>query len=498
MTDAYRDADNGSQSLMGASFALLALTTVFFACFLVSKYYNGAAISQLMFWLIVFAYVFNVGNAIVNALSVILGDAGKHIDTLDRDTYITSGKIGKASDYLYIPSAIFPKLAMLAFYSQLFRGRRIYDWTVYGCAGLLVCTLLAGVLQTTLICRPFNAYWLGHGKCGDMMASYRWLSYPNILTDFAMLVLPLPALINLQVSSTVKAKIILTFLTGSLGIITAILRLVSFYTIPIFPDATYYLIQPAIYSVVEPSAYLICAIMPTLRHLAHRSGSTSPKNNNHNNNTSLHTTNSSSKGFTTTYHEHQTTSTPKSQRNVYLPHIFSPTSFLSRFSGTMSSSSSQHAKTPTAIRTPPPRSINEPDLELGKVGLSPRTRQATSNRTEVGTGSRPAGSQRRRTQGGNSGGWGNLFLPEDAIVCQTDIDMISEPLGGGSGGDWKEGFGGAVRVDEERESDSAGGRIGVGLDLDGEVDGDQVPLYGLAEDKVRTRKRKSVVAGSGI
>ena len=44
----------------------------------------------------------------------------------------------------------------------------------------------------------------------------------------------------------------------------------SFYRIPIFSDPTWYLIQPSIYSVVEPSAYLICAIMPTLRHLTRR------------------------------------------------------------------------------------------------------------------------------------------------------------------------------------------------------------------------------------
>jgi hypothetical protein len=46
--------------------------------------------------------------------------------------------------------------------------------------------------------------------------------------------------------------------------------MVSFHTVPIFSDVTWYLIEPAIYSGVEPSAYLICTIMPTLRHLTRR------------------------------------------------------------------------------------------------------------------------------------------------------------------------------------------------------------------------------------
>lgn len=46
--------------------------------------------------------------------------------------------------------------------------------------------------------------------------------------------------------------------------------MISFYRTPIFADPTWYLVVPSIYSVFEPSAYLLCAIMPTLRHLTRR------------------------------------------------------------------------------------------------------------------------------------------------------------------------------------------------------------------------------------
>ncbi|PVI05944.1 hypothetical protein DM02DRAFT_650242 [Periconia macrospinosa] len=518
MVDTYHDADNGSQSLIGVSFALLALTTVFFVCFLFSKYHNGTGISKLMLWLVVVAYIFNAGNAIDNALSAILGQAGKHNDTLDHDTNMASGKIGKAADFLYIFSAIFPKLAMLAFYSNVFPGR-IYGWTIYGCAGLLVFTLLAGVLQTTLICKPFSAYWDGNGTCGDMMASYRWLSYPNLITDFVMLVMPFPILLKLNVSKATKIRLVLTFVTGSLGIITAILRIVSFYTIPIFDDPTYYLIQPSIYSVVEPSAYLICAIMPQLA----RRRSQPPKPPKHT--AILHTSTASypdhqtpapttSRSRAKPGHENTNTTIPNTPTLYYRSYLFSPSKLLSRFSGTgtfMSSSSQQRKNDKT-------NGIDEPDLELGKVGLSPRARQAMSSRTEVGTGTAQKWSSRQsnRRRGAHSAPRAGeicrkeeAFLPSDAIVRKTDIALVSESVGSRIETVWGRDFGvEGVRGDAENgggdadgmlgrsvESDgSLEGKSGAGVGLDG--DGDEVPLNGSesAADKGRTRKRRSIVA----
>ena len=148
-------------------------------------------------------------------VSAIIGDAGHHAATLSPNTDIVSGKIGKAADYLYIPSAILPKLAMLSFYHQVFPNPK-YHWIIYSCAGILVATLVAGLLQTSLICRPFSAYWDGEGECGNIMATYQWLSWPNLFTDFVMLIMPFPILLSLQVSRGTKVKLLLTFVTGSL------------------------------------------------------------------------------------------------------------------------------------------------------------------------------------------------------------------------------------------------------------------------------------------
>lgn len=104
---------------------------------------------------------------------------------------------------------------MLSFYSQVFPGR-IYHYLIHGNAGLLIGTLVAGILQSTFICSPFSAYWTGNGACGDLIATYQWLSYPNLFTDLFMLLMPFPVLLRLQVDTATKMKLIATFVTGSL------------------------------------------------------------------------------------------------------------------------------------------------------------------------------------------------------------------------------------------------------------------------------------------
>jgi hypothetical protein len=120
----------------------------------------------------------NVVRCSQKIVSAILGDAGKHVSTLDHATNIVSGKIGKAADYLYVPSSVLPKLAMLSFFHQVFPGK-IYRYLIYANATLLVGTLAAGLLQTTFICRPFSAYWTGEGKCGDLLKSYVYFEIPE-------------------------------------------------------------------------------------------------------------------------------------------------------------------------------------------------------------------------------------------------------------------------------------------------------------------------------
>lgn len=113
----------------------------------------------------------------------------------------------------------FPKVSMLLLYLRVCIDRRvrIISWVVLALVlGHFVCY---GIIIYFAICRPFAFRWdktIPGGHCGNQEASYKYVSIPNIVTDLAILALPLSTLLRLQMSTVRKVGIVATFLAGSL------------------------------------------------------------------------------------------------------------------------------------------------------------------------------------------------------------------------------------------------------------------------------------------
>lgn len=100
--------------------------------------------------------------------------------------------------FLYWPSTSLPKLAILCLYLRIFTQRR-FRYAVYVIAVIMVLNWLIVYIVALLICKPIQYSWnkaIPDGHCGDLMSSYRWASFPNLITDIAMLILPLPLVWN--------------------------------------------------------------------------------------------------------------------------------------------------------------------------------------------------------------------------------------------------------------------------------------------------------------
>jgi hypothetical protein len=176
----------------------------------------------------------------------------------------------KAQEFVQQAAVLTPKLAILVLYSQIFTTRP-YRLALYvtACAAIATC---AGAFITSLaICQPFAFNWdksIHGGKCGDVLGFYKGICIPNLVTDFVILVLPMPALLKLKVNIIVKIGLIITFLTGSLGIITSIIRTVMFFRDErLTVDRTYTNVHLFIWTVIEPGAYFLAACMPSLKPL---------------------------------------------------------------------------------------------------------------------------------------------------------------------------------------------------------------------------------------
>ncbi|OQE08731.1 hypothetical protein PENFLA_c125G07680 [Penicillium flavigenum] len=257
------------------SIAFIVIDTIFMLVFYVSRYFNPKAVGVPMVVCNTLCYVFCMGSAVTGILMVKIGGVGCHVDAVPVTTFETWLQLSKVLEFTYTPAVMLAKLAALFLYYQVFEVPR-YRHIIAATGVILILQGLISVILAFSICRPFRYFWtqavdVNDGTCGDVMLFYKSYSIPSLVTDVVILVLPWPILLRLQMRTSEKIGLILTFLAASLGIITCALRFSVFFTVPLFSDPTWYASGgPMIYALVEPSIYMIASILPTTRHLYRR------------------------------------------------------------------------------------------------------------------------------------------------------------------------------------------------------------------------------------
>lgn len=126
-----------------------------------------------------------------------------------------------AAEFIYMLAITTPKLTILTLYLRIFSvgTSRILRYITWATIVIVVLQWLSvGIVVWASICQPFRFRWDKriNGHCADMLALYRYVSVPNILTDLVILVLPISTIRNLQVSRIKRVGIFLTFLIGGL------------------------------------------------------------------------------------------------------------------------------------------------------------------------------------------------------------------------------------------------------------------------------------------
>ncbi|KAF7510718.1 hypothetical protein GJ744_006084 [Endocarpon pusillum] len=233
--------------------------------------FNSASHGIETWCLIPATYVLCIGHCINGILFVKIGGAGQHLaywHLAEPHRITTYLKIQTAEEAIYIASVTFPKLAIILLYLKIFVDKwiRRLTWTV---GVIILLNGISGLIGIFAICRPFNFKWNKaiNGHCANIITTYRFVSMPNILTDVGILLLPISTLYKLQMSKPRKVGIFITFLAGGCGIVTAIIRLIKFFSNDLFSDPTYLCVSIMSWTIIEPGAYLICSILPHLRSL---------------------------------------------------------------------------------------------------------------------------------------------------------------------------------------------------------------------------------------
>lgn len=147
--------------------------------------------------------------------------AGRHVVVATKGEINTWLKGAFVEELVYYPSVSFPKLAILCLYLRIFTTR-FYRYSAHICAWIIISSIVVFIIVSLTACKPLAFKWNKtiQGHCIDQVASYRYVSLPNLITDLIILILPHPVIWHLHTGRIQKVALTITFLTGSMWVAT--------------------------------------------------------------------------------------------------------------------------------------------------------------------------------------------------------------------------------------------------------------------------------------
>ncbi|KAL8954576.1 MAG: hypothetical protein Q9183_007039 [Haloplaca sp. 2 TL-2023] len=152
---------------------------------------------------------------------------GIHIWDITLAKQVEYSKWGAASIVVYVPAVGLTKVAILLFYLRLNPEKR-FRMIVYAALALTLAYVIALSLTILFSCDPVQGYWdpFIESTCLDQQKLTLSNSILNVIFDFIVLLVPVPMLLKLQVSTRQKLVVGALF---SLGSITCIVSAVRIY-----------------------------------------------------------------------------------------------------------------------------------------------------------------------------------------------------------------------------------------------------------------------------
>ena len=95
------------------------------------------------------------------------------------------------------------------------------------------------VVTSAVTCVPIEAFWMAaKGTCINLKGFFVGNAVPNIVTDFILLVVPLPFIYHLHTPKSYKIALAFVFACAGLVITISIIRVYSLYNTSDGPDVT--------------------------------------------------------------------------------------------------------------------------------------------------------------------------------------------------------------------------------------------------------------------
>lgn len=214
------------------------------------------------------AYIFMIGYCITGIYTGMYGGGLNQWD-VPKSNIVQFFQSGYAATIFYAPMTLFVKLALLIIIARVFGA--VHKKTVIGINILRAMLILyygSGLIIKIRICWPIEAYWLGEtDKCLDQSAIITADSILSVISDLAILLLPVPLTWSLQLPMKKKLRVIGLLAAGGLATAFSVYRLIMILTEGASSNQTIVFIKVILSGNAEVGIGLICACLPAVAAL---------------------------------------------------------------------------------------------------------------------------------------------------------------------------------------------------------------------------------------
>ncbi|KAI1414723.1 hypothetical protein F5Y13DRAFT_197276 [Hypoxylon sp. FL1857] len=171
-----------------------------------------------------------------------------------------------ARQFLYAASLGLIKISVILMFMRLFFDHR-FRFAAKATIALTIAWVLLTILVELLICQPIEMNWNFRkptGTCGDQKAALVSVGVVNVINHLAILMLPMPMI--LQLGTEIRYKIA-TVCIFSIGILTLIFGVIRLYTVlqVDFTDVSYTAVQTILYGTSEAGVAIVVSNCPLIR-----------------------------------------------------------------------------------------------------------------------------------------------------------------------------------------------------------------------------------------
>ncbi|RDW68106.1 hypothetical protein BP6252_09502 [Coleophoma cylindrospora] len=187
----------------------------------------------------------------------------------DDITYVF--KLYYVDEPLYFIILMFTKISILLFYLRIFPSQT-FKKVGYSLLAFNIVWGIIVVVITIFQCWPIHYFWekwtaTTQGHCNNANAQAWAGAVINIILDLAILILPIPPLINSALPIKKKIHVGLMFGVGVFVTITSILRLTTLIEFASTTNPLWDYVPATFWSAIEVNVGIICACMPAIRSL---------------------------------------------------------------------------------------------------------------------------------------------------------------------------------------------------------------------------------------